>query len=100
MIVISSNKRSVLQLAFDAIVRMIRELPTGPAVNDVIMTVATGSTIPAGTVVGMSGNNTVVIAAHGLAKKTKKLRQQDIDLADDRRKDHLQRKAQAKPGLP
>ena len=44
-------------------------------------------------------NNTVVIAAHGLAKKTKKLRQQDIDLAEDRRKDHLQRKAQAKPGL-
>ena len=42
--------------------------------------------------------NTIVIAAHGFAKKSRKLRQQDIDLAEARRTDHLQRKAPVKPG--
>ncbi|MGH7997482.1 MAG: type II toxin-antitoxin system RelE/ParE family toxin [Opitutaceae bacterium] len=36
----------------------------------------------------------IVIAVHGLAKKSMDLKDQDLELAEARRKDHLKRKAQ------
>lgn len=35
----------------------------------------------------------VIIAVVGVAKKTRALRQQDLELAEQRRKDHLRRRA-------
>jgi phage-related protein len=39
-------------------------------------------------------NNAVIIAAHGFAKKSMDLKKQDLELAEDRRKDYLRRKTQ------
>jgi phage-related protein len=38
-------------------------------------------------------DNAVIIAAHGFAKKSMDLKKQDLDLAEERRKDYLRRKA-------
>lgn len=37
--------------------------------------------------------DTIVIAVHGLAKKSMDLKKQDLDTAEERRQDHLKRKA-------
>lgn len=39
-------------------------------------------------------NNSVVIAAHGFAKKSMDLKKQDLELAEERRKDYMRRRAQ------
>lgn len=38
----------------------------------------------------------IIIAVHGIAKKSMGLKKQDVKLAEDRRKDYLFRKAQKK----
>ena len=44
-------------------------------------------------ILGFREEDTVVIAVVGLAKKTQQLPDQEVDLAEARRKDHLARKA-------
>ena len=39
-------------------------------------------------------DNAVIVAAHGFAKKSMDLKKQDLELAEERRKDYLRRKIQ------
>jgi phage-related protein len=39
-------------------------------------------------------DNAVIVAAHGCAKKSMDLKKQDLELAEERRKDYLRRKIQ------
>ena len=42
-------------------------------------------------------SGTIIIAVHGFAKKSMDLKKQDLDLAEERRRDYFRRKQQEKP---
>ena len=45
-------------------------------------------------------DHAIIIAVHGIAKKSMELKKQEMDLAEDRRKDYLQRKSRKKNDSP
>jgi phage-related protein len=45
-------------------------------------------------------NDAIIIAVHGIAKKTMDLKKQDLQLAEERRKNYIQRQPQQKKESP
>ena len=45
-------------------------------------------------------NDAIIIAVHGIAKKSMDLKKQDVQLAEERRKNYIQRQPQQKKELP
>jgi phage-related protein len=45
-------------------------------------------------------NDAIIIAVHGIAKKSMDLKKQDLQLAEERRKNYIQRQLQQKKELP